>query len=152
MMASSKGQYFSFDAIIASIIFILTFMALLGYWFSVRSGLESQEADISREASRISDMMFTPSYFTTSYTDKLVNRSRIEMLPNNGAQLKQMFNSPYNMRLEFSDRSGVFLTRGPPIPSNPPPRNIAKLRRIFVMYDRSEQNETQVSLDLYLYD
>ncbi len=48
-----KGQYFSFDAIIASVIFVMALVALLSYWHSVKSYLDSQNDEISKEAIQI---------------------------------------------------------------------------------------------------
>lgn len=55
-----KGQYFSFDAIIASVIFVLALVALLSYWHSVKSFLDYQNDQLSRDAIRISNLLFTP--------------------------------------------------------------------------------------------
>ena len=55
-----KGQYFSFDAIIASVIFVLALVALLSYWHSVRSFLDYQNDPLSKEAIRVSNLLFTP--------------------------------------------------------------------------------------------
>ena len=45
-MMYKKGQYFSFDAIVASVIFVLALVALLSYWHSVRSYLEHENSGI----------------------------------------------------------------------------------------------------------
>lgn len=55
-----KGQYFSFDAIVGGIIFILTAMALFSYWNGVSSSLDQNHDLLAREAFRISEMLFTP--------------------------------------------------------------------------------------------
>ncbi len=55
-----KGQYFSFDAIIASVIFVLALVALLSYWHSVKSFLDYQGGALSKDAIRISNLLFTP--------------------------------------------------------------------------------------------
>ncbi len=55
-----KGQYFSFDAIIASVIFVLALVALLSYWHSVRSFLDYQADPLSKDAIRVSNLLFTP--------------------------------------------------------------------------------------------
>ncbi len=55
-----KGQYFSFDAIIASVIFVLALVALLSYWHSVRSFLDFQNDALGKDAVRVSGLFFTP--------------------------------------------------------------------------------------------
>jgi len=56
---TKKGQYFSLDAIVASLIFIITIMTLLSYWYSVKSSIEKQDSEVLKEAFRISDLLFT---------------------------------------------------------------------------------------------
>ena len=143
-----KGQYFSFDAIIASTIFIITFISLLSYWFSVKSSLESRDEDISREAARISDLMFTPSYLLDSYSVKKVEESRLQAIPCTSDALKKEFNSPYNMYLSVSSETGSSILRcGDEPPADA--RNVAKVRRIFVLYDQA--SDSQAAMDIYLY-
>jgi hypothetical protein len=55
-----RGQYFSFDAIIASVIFVLALVALLSYWHSLRSFLDYQNDMLSRDAVSVSNLLFTP--------------------------------------------------------------------------------------------
>ncbi len=57
-----KGQYFSFDAIIASVIFVMALIALLSYWYAVKNYLESQNDELEKEAIRISNLLLSPSY------------------------------------------------------------------------------------------
>lgn len=144
-----KGQYFSFDAIIASTIFIITFVSLLTYWFSVKSALDSKDDDISREAARISDVMFTPAYLLSSYADNRVDSSELSGLPSDETALRKEFNSPYKIYLAFTSQSGSqILDRGEPPPADA--HNVAKVRRIFVLDDGAK--DVQAAMDLYLYN
>lgn len=59
-MKTFKGQYFSFDAIIASVIFILALVSLLSYWNSARTTLDFQNGDLTNEALRISEIALEP--------------------------------------------------------------------------------------------
>ncbi len=59
-MKTLKGQYFSFDAIIASVIFILALVSLLSYWNSARTTLDFQNGDLTNEALRISEIALDP--------------------------------------------------------------------------------------------
>lgn len=85
-----KGQYFSFDAIIASVIFVLALVALLSYWHSVRSFLDFQNEALSKDAVRVSNLLFTPSSptasdctsmerlgFANSWNDRRLNESLV---------------------------------------------------------------------------
>lgn len=148
-----KGQYFSFDAIIASIIFIFTFIALVNYWTGVKSTLESKDEEIFKEAARISDGLFTPAYLQNSYIDKKVNETKLNDLPDDNDTLKEKLNSYYNIFLNVSIQPGntnptFVLSKGGTLPPNA--KNIAKVRRIFVLQNGS--SETPAVLDLYLYN
>lgn len=151
MRNHKKGQYFSFDAIVASVIFILTFISLITYWFSVKSSLESKNDEITREAARISDYLLTPSVLAISYEDKRVNISALSHIPGSEEQLRKEYNSPYDMYLEAynaSSGSVPFLTRGVK-PANDS-RDVAKVRRIFTLYVNSTY-EMPAAIDVYLY-
>lgn len=86
MIKKSKGQYFSLDAIVASLIFILAIMTLLSYWYSVRSSIEKQDSELLKEAFRVSDLLFTPSTgngdcrigFADNWNYKILNYTSIE--------------------------------------------------------------------------
>jgi len=56
MQKSSKGQYFSFDAIMATMVFLLAISLLSNYWFGVRAAAEKGD-DTYKEALRISDAL-----------------------------------------------------------------------------------------------
>ncbi len=75
-----KGQYFSFDAIIGGIIFILTAMALFSYWNGVNSSLDQNHDLLAREAFRISEMLFTPADpgLSVDWRDSHLNYSIID--------------------------------------------------------------------------
>jgi hypothetical protein len=53
---SKKGQYFSFDAIMATLVFLLAVSLLSNYWFGVRAAAEKGD-DTYKEALRISDSL-----------------------------------------------------------------------------------------------
>ena len=116
-----RGQYFSFDAIIASLIFILTIVSLLSYWYSVHSQLDYQNYEMMKEAVRVSDLAMTPGTwkswqpgpfpstcdglvdqlgFATSWEDRRLDATKIVY-----AQLvcqdeaKRRFNTAYNISI-----------------------------------------------------
>lgn len=55
-----RGQYFSFDVIVALALFVLTFMFILAYWFSIHSVMETQYSSSQDIAQRIGNALMTP--------------------------------------------------------------------------------------------
>ena len=55
-----KGQYFSFDAIVAAIIVVLAFSMFASYWFSMQQITESRMFDLRQEAMRVAESMVSP--------------------------------------------------------------------------------------------
>ncbi len=154
-----KGQYFSFDAIVASVLFALTFITLVSYWFSVKSGLESKDEEMLKEAARISDAMLNPGLFQNSYSDPRVSLSRIKSFEGKSQdELKEMFNTPYNISLLVDTEAGTRIAAVGPDPTDPAYSyifsnvvNTAKMRRIVVI-QVNESYETPAALDIYLYN
>lgn len=95
-----KGQYFSFDAIIAAVIFVASISLLTTYWFGVRSVMDARSNDMFAEALRVSDSLLTPGNpvdwnklsdsniatdaeqigFTSGYRDNILNKSKVDRL------------------------------------------------------------------------
>ncbi|MDD5023144.1 MAG: hypothetical protein PHU63_03175 [Candidatus ainarchaeum sp.] len=105
-----KGVYFSFDAIIASIIFMLTVISLLSYWYSVREMVMSEDSLLSEEAQRISNLVFLPTAdnefgFALSYNTKTLNYTKIhqyaDYISNNNIDLKGELYTPYETVIVF---------------------------------------------------
>lgn len=166
-----KGQYFSFDAIVASVIFVLALVALLSYWHSVKSFLDYQNDPISKEAIRISNLLFTPSSpssdcdslerfgMALSWSDRRVNSSIIECAvqktnnlvdPNAGPDwLHTKLGTQYLTSIDITNVTG-----GPAISiGNTAPANvlhIVKIRRLATVL--AEDGTTYlVNIDLSLY-
>ena len=59
-MKSMKGQYFSFDAIIATVIMVLATTSLVAYWFGVESVVEARNNSLHDDAMRIAESLVTP--------------------------------------------------------------------------------------------
>ncbi len=55
-----KGQYFSFDAIIATVIMVMAFTSLVAYWFGVQSVAESKTSPMYNQALRIAESLLSP--------------------------------------------------------------------------------------------
>lgn len=106
-----KGVYFSFDAIIASVIFILTIISLLSYWYSVRETVMSEDPLIAEEALRISNLLFLPSEdsfgFALSHEDKSLDVAKIinyenKYFPDEEMErMRQDLSVPYNFTVTF---------------------------------------------------
>ena len=86
-----KGQYFSFDAIIATVIFVIALVSLLSYWNATRNSFELQANELVQEAFRISNVLLSAGYpanaicasqsqigYSKSNADKVLLLSKIE--------------------------------------------------------------------------
>lgn len=86
-----RGQYFSFDAIVAVVIFVLALVTILSAWNSLRTSLEHQSSPLSLEAMRIGDILLTPGNpadaacadmdaagLAVSWKDRRVNGTKLE--------------------------------------------------------------------------
>ncbi|MBI2079528.1 hypothetical protein HYT84_02090 [Candidatus Micrarchaeota archaeon] len=140
-MKSQKGQYFSFDAIIASVIFILTLVSLVSYWYSVRSTLESQNNEIGKEALRISDQLFLAATtedcaaktgFALGTNNKKLNFQLLSDCAK--TDLKTKFSTPFNIMVKINPKPSApschEVTLGDDPPSSSEIKNLVKLRRI----------------------
>jgi len=54
-----KGQFFSFDAIVGLLIFVVTISILVTYWYNIQQVMQTQDTSSRVIALRISDMLFT---------------------------------------------------------------------------------------------
>lgn len=161
-----KGQYFSFDAIIASVIFILALVALLSYWHSVRSYLDFQNDALSKDAIRVSNLLFAPAFpqsadcdkierlgFATSWDDKRLNESVLlcsELMAQNQQWLKNVTNSGNNLSIyvEYLE-TGTRMTIGAPAPTENV-TDVVKIRRLATVVD-SEGNAYLAKVDTTIY-
>src|SRR4030095_11187340 len=111
-----KGQYFSFDAIIGAVIFVLALVALLSYWHSIRSFLDYQNDPLSKDVIRVSNLLFTPASpsadcttmnrlgFAMSWDDKRTDESVIECAAGQSQEwLKSRLSTPYNISIKFTN-------------------------------------------------
>jgi len=105
MSTNRKGQFFSYDAIIGAMIFVIAFGLLVTYWWSVRSVLNPERDDMLKEALRVSDGLLTPgnpAFWQTGqmsdvtligFTDSYQNET---LIPEKLAAFKQYANNPAN--------------------------------------------------------
>lgn len=107
-----KGQYFSFDAIIAAVIFVLALMALLSYWYAVKNYLDSQNDELEKEAIRISNLLLSPPYpagscagmetlgLSMSWTDKRVDQGMLDCTNfADGEWVKERLATPFDVSI-----------------------------------------------------
>ncbi|MEM4348766.1 MAG: hypothetical protein QXN37_04335 [Candidatus Anstonellaceae archaeon] len=55
-----KAQYFSFDAIVASVIIIIAMTVFASYWFGVQSIVESKNNPLYADALRVAESLLSP--------------------------------------------------------------------------------------------
>ncbi|VVB99637.1 Uncharacterised protein [uncultured archaeon] len=55
-----KGQYFSFDAIVATIIMVLAMTSLIAYWYGVQSVIDSRTTPLYSESLRVAESLLSP--------------------------------------------------------------------------------------------
>lgn len=159
-----RGQYFSFDAIIASVIFIMTIISLLSYWHSTKTMLEHQHGDVVKEALRISELLLLPGYppdtpcggmkqigFGISFTDKRLNKSRISectyyFTPDKCSSLSEKVGTFYNVSIKISDGTEIC-----PLPANSKDiSSIAKVRRMAAVVGEDNKEKLE-AIDIFVY-
>lgn len=104
-MVSLKGQYFSFDAIIGGVIFILTAMALFSYWYGISGTLDQRHESLAKEAFRISEMLYTPidPGLAVDWRDAHLNYSRVGEICGSGTSPQEAFGSGYGVSISFNE-------------------------------------------------
>ncbi|MBU0586076.1 hypothetical protein KJ780_01040 [Candidatus Micrarchaeota archaeon] len=139
---NKKGQYFSFDAIIASVLFAIALLSVLGYWFSLKSALDSNNDPFFTEATRVSERLIANS-------NRVINTSVFEALaPLDEDELKSQFSTPYNLTIIVTDpysNSFNFTAGDKTVNAS----NIAKVRRVLLLYNSS--GEYPAVMDIYVY-
>ncbi len=55
-----KGQYFSFDAIVATVIMAIAITTLVAYWFGAQSVIDSRSNPMQSDAMRIAESLLSP--------------------------------------------------------------------------------------------
>lgn len=164
-----KGQYFSFDAIVASVIFVLALVALLSYWHSVRTYLDYQNSDISREAVRISTVLFSPAQghcltkdlsrmgFANSWNDQKFNSTLFHCADKmNTEEMKASLGTPFRTRIvltNITDTSQILDMGFDPKKDLKPkqdPTQVVKMHRIATVENQDGTTHI-VNIDIYLY-
>ncbi len=78
MRNATKGQYFSFDPIIATVIVVMAMATLMTYWFSVQSVVDAKGGIMHSQARDVADALFSPG--SPSNWQALVKASEPETL------------------------------------------------------------------------
>ncbi len=55
-----KGQYFSFDAVVATVIMVVAITSLAAYWFGAQSVIESRNNPMYADSLRIAESLLSP--------------------------------------------------------------------------------------------
>jgi len=69
-----KGQYFSFDAVVATVIMVVAITSLTAYWFGVQSVVESRNNPMYGDALRIAESLLSPGS-PSNWTEYATNSS-----------------------------------------------------------------------------
>lgn len=167
-----KGQYFSFDAIIASVIFVLALVALLSYWHSVKSFLDYQNDPLSKEAIRVSNLLLSPSTpdfnspaacdkitslgFAMSWSDRRINTSILDCASKQDeGWIMGKLGTQYKVYLKFSsasDPTTLKFTAGvDPKTQSVPVSEQVNLRRVVTLVDSKTAKTELASMDLVFY-
>ncbi|HIH22254.1 TPA: hypothetical protein HA238_00835 [Candidatus Micrarchaeota archaeon] len=169
---TSKGQYFSFDAIIASVVFVLTVLALMSYWNSVKAGMETYSDETTKEAIRISDLLLSPPEpleikdcsgtadkevkrlgFAVSWENRQLSKQLLKSCQSiTQENLRSLLGTPYNVSVFINSSSGLFdaIQIGNSFEDTSQSKNVAKVRRIVaVRDDKGEANPA--TMDIFVY-
>jgi hypothetical protein len=158
-----KGQYFSFDAIIAAVIFILAIVALLSYWHSVRSFLDYQNDPLAKDAIRVSNMLFTPSSpaspdcatadrlgFAIAWDDRRMDEATVDCAAGQApAWLRQKLGTQYGASITVTNLAdGTVTVIGGEVPETA--ANVVKIRRLATLVN-STGGTALAAVDLSMY-
>jgi len=163
-----KGQYFSFDAIIASVIFVLTLIMLLSYWYSVRSYLDFQANDLNKEATRLSNLLLLPASgdcnsltrlgFANSFSDKRMNLTILNCYTSkmSSSAVSTNLSSAYNVSIVITDQfNGKEYKFGADPSAGSFSKNlkeVSKFRRVGTIANAdTDGNNHMATIDLYVY-
>jgi len=162
-----KGQYFSFDAIIASVIFMMALVLLLSYWHSTKVLLDYQASDVVKECIRISSLLFVPPYpenvpcssiqnlgFAVSWDDRRLNGDLLGCADRmSSGDLKKKFSTPYNVSIKvtYPDDNSWFVI-GENIPSDTSKlEEVVNMRRAATVYNKTDGSTRLAIIDISVY-
>ena len=167
-----KGQYFSLDAIIASVVVVLTVLAIMSYWNSVKAGMETYADETTKEAIRISDLLLSPPEpleitdcsgtadkevkrlgFAVSWENRQLSKQLLTNCQSiTQENLRSLLGTPYNVSIFVNSSSGSFdsLQIGKSFEDTPQSKNAAKVRRLVALRDDTGE-ATLATMDILVY-
>ena len=84
-----KGQYFSFDAVVASVIMVIAVTSLVAYWFGVQSVAESRSSDMYADSLRIAESLLSPGSPSNWTAGDLGSMQQIGLEENSSGELNE---------------------------------------------------------------
>jgi hypothetical protein len=145
-MLMGKGQYFSLDAIVASILFILALSTFLEYWWGLKDGLSPSHSFLLHEGVSFGDkviMIIAPNGIVKEST--LLS---LQSLPS--SQLQAFFDAPmaFNISITTMNSEKHFHLVG--IDNVNSKKEKILLRRV-VLFRSSDGKEEPAIIDVYLF-
>jgi len=110
---SSKGQFFSYDAIVAGLMFTILLTILYVYWSSLRSTMFTQVDDMFRTSIEVSNLLLTtgnPTDWTTTNVKQIgitAGPNSLELDPNKVTNFRFMADPVYGDYESMRSRLGV---------------------------------------------
>ena len=113
-----KGQFFSYDAIVAGLLFILLLTLLYTYWNSLRSTISVKIDDVTRIAMDASNLLMTPGFpndwtsgnynqigLTADYNSIVIDGRKVESLRSITPDMirQKLAVSPYYVYIEVGE-------------------------------------------------
>lgn len=116
-----KGQYFSMDAIVASVIFVLALSLLMSHFFALRAQNDSRSSYLMDDAYRISEMLLGPGDPSDWYQNPStamtagfgpINSSRVGVLNLSAVQAAPVFLDAALEPTRYNAARALFVTPG----------------------------------------
>lgn len=161
-----KGQYFSFDAIIASVIFMMAIVLLLSYWHSVKTFLDYQTSDVAKESMRIASLLYVPANpesddcdaienlgFAVSWYDRRVNKILLEDCDTLLSEdIKLKFGTPYDVSIKvtYLDDGSFFYIGEDGVPLDEA-REVVNMRRAATVLNKTDGTTRLATIDVSVY-
>ncbi len=157
-----KGQFFSYDAIVAGSIFVLVLGIFLFYWWGITQSISFERDDMQSEASRLGDTLLTPGNpaswapncqtalsigLAANYSStNVIDRSKIDALNNSCIDsfrgpgynsTQQKLKITYDYELALANSTG-YIYRMPANSTNlPTARNVVTSERIVLFNNQT---------------
>lgn len=163
-----RGQYFSFDAIVGSVIFILALVSLLSAWQSLRTTLEHQSNPLGFEAMRIGETLLGPGSpddvpcrdmdiagVAMSWEDRRISAKKLKsctMLTEE--EMRGKLSTSYGLSIiirDTKDKNSWMVGGNISKVDTSLVEDIARVRKIATVYDETLDQEEIVTLDIYIY-